>query len=92
MKSYHDITVIVDGKKYRMDNYAHRLTCTKASGWCLWSTWDGSERLLGGEYEPGEFTILVGKTLVCGRRQVIGVDRGLTGKGPWDERNKTGID
>ena len=68
--SYHDVVVIVNGTRYRIaDNYAYRLICTRAGGWQLVWAWDKEERLIGGEYDGGVFTIEVAGIVVCGDPQ-----------------------
>lgn len=67
MKSYYDVTVIVDGKEYKIStNYHFLLTCTKVGGWQLFKRWDGTEVLIGGEFESKEFIIKSGDIIVCG--------------------------
>lgn len=64
--SYHDVSVVVDGKTYRVsDNYAYRLQCCRAAGWELWHIWSGKEELLGGEFNNRDFQILVGDKVIC---------------------------
>lgn len=67
MPNYHDVTVYVDGVPYKPSrNYALQLVCAKASGWRLYSIWDGKERPLGGEFDGEPFCITVGDRVVCG--------------------------
>lgn len=66
MISYHDVTVIVDGIKYKIsDNYAYQLMCTRVGGWELFYKWGGVERLIGGEFNGGEFIIKVHDVVIC---------------------------
>ena len=68
MRSYHNITVIVDGEEYKIDtNYCYLLTCTKVGGWQLFNRWDGTEFLIGGEFDSEEFIIKCGEVIVCGK-------------------------
>jgi hypothetical protein len=70
MRSYHDVDVIVDGKRYKVSgNYAYELSCTKEGGWQLWWQWGNEMRQIGGEYHGGKFTIMVGDMIICGERQ-----------------------
>lgn len=65
--SYHDVIVHVDGQAHKIrDNYAYELTCTRTSGWRLWWTWGGEPKLLGGEFDSGQFRIEVKGVTVCG--------------------------
>ena len=81
--SYHDVVVIVNGTRYRIaDNYAYRLICTRAGGWQLVWAWDKEERLIGGEYDGGKFTIEVAGIVVCGKKQKRAEDAQPTGG--WD--------
>ncbi|OQB12769.1 MAG: hypothetical protein BWY15_02063 [Firmicutes bacterium ADurb.Bin193] len=68
--SYHDVTVVVNGKKMRLfdSGYNLILTCTRSSGWELWSM-EGSPskewRLIGGEYDNAKFHIEVDGKIIC---------------------------
>lgn len=60
--SYHDLSVIVNGKVYVPSNdYGLSLTCTRVGGWELW----GGESLIGGEFNyDAEFKIKMGDVVV----------------------------
>lgn len=76
--SYHDVIVYVNGEAHRIaNNYAYELSCTKAGGWQLWHKWGGKEaKLLGGEYDGGDFRIEIAGTVICGKK-TDGVRDGL---------------
>lgn len=68
MKTYHDITVIVDGKKYRPANdHTLEITMMSSAGWRLWRIgFSGNKSLIGGEFDSEDFRIYCDDILICG--------------------------
>lgn len=67
--SYHDVIVYVNGVIYKpSENYAYFLTCTKSGGWEFWYKWEGKEKLVGGEYDGGDFAIEVDGKMIVGKK------------------------
>ena len=69
-KSYHDVTVVVDGNEYNLFNsgYGLSLECCRVAGWQLWDKWNPEKepRLIGGEYNNNkEFKILINGVIIC---------------------------
>lgn len=66
-KSYHDVTVIVDGKEFNLFNstYGYELICTRVDGWELWfRPGTPDEKQIGGEYGNNHFQIKFGDLVV----------------------------
>jgi len=62
--SYHDVSVIVNGKIFKISNdYGLLLTYTRIGGWQLW--YNQTNKLIGGEYDSKEFKIQIGSTVIC---------------------------
>lgn len=58
--SYHDVVCIFDGQRVRIkDNYAYKLTCTRAGGWNLWWEREGKSELIAGEHDYPKLEIEV---------------------------------
>lgn len=67
IKSYHDVTVIVDDIEYNLFNssYGLMLICDRLSGWQLWfNARMPNEKLMGGEYNNNKFQIKFGDNIV----------------------------
>lgn len=67
IKSYHDVTVIVNGVEYNLFNssYGLLLTCDRLAGWQLWfNPRQPNEKLIGGEYNHDVFKIKMGDYIV----------------------------
>lgn len=67
-RTYHDVEVEFGGKRIRLfdASYGLLLRCTRATGWELWNTWDGTEELLAGEYHTTPLRVFVAGVVVCG--------------------------
>ena len=68
--SYHDVTVVVDGKEYNLFNspFGLELSCTRTSGWTLWDCSKGYKDAvqIGAEYGKNqEFKILINGVIIC---------------------------
>ena len=68
-KSYHDVVIIIDGKRYDLFNlpYGYQITCTRVGGWELWyKEFDMEYKQVGGEYDSKSFQIEVAGKIICG--------------------------
>ncbi len=75
--SYHDVTVFINGEKYKItDDYAYLLQCTRSGGWSLWCKWNGNEMNIGSEYGDTAFRIEVRGVVVCDNGIAMNRDRG----------------
>ena len=67
--SYHDIEVFIDGVRYCPSrNYALSLVCSKATGWRLYYEWQGTQKLLGGEFDGHDMCIAAADQVILGKR------------------------
>jgi len=63
--SYHDISVIINGKEHKIsNNFAYQLNCSKCGGLALWWIWDGEETQIASEFSDGQFQMKVGDKIV----------------------------
>lgn len=60
--TYHDTSVIIDGKEYKITNTAFglELSCNRVGGWSLWFR----EKKLGCEFDSKEFKIKINDVVV----------------------------
>ena len=73
INSYHDVTVIINGKEYNLFNstYGLNLECCRVGGWQLWyksPLAERNEEQIGGEYNGDHFQIKFGDTIVFDNR------------------------